>query len=94
MAMRKTSTQKLVTKHLWSVYRRATQRRRLHGLLQITRGISTSNTGHSILLILTLMLKLSFRITEDDKSGKYTACVQRQNHKKYGQMTIAKLCKN
>ena len=43
------------------------------------------------------MINVDHRISEDSSSlenDKYNACVQRQNEPKYGQMTIARLCKS
>ena len=42
---------------------------------------------------MTIIINHAIRISEEDPNGKFKACVQRQNHKKYGQMTIANLRK-
>ena len=43
--------------------------------------------------VMTIIINHAIRISEEDPNGKFKACVQRQNHKKYGQMTIANLRK-
>ena len=91
--------QKSAMKLEWYVSQKGIQIRKSHGQLPLDSKSAIRNSDEWILVPFVLLwlnfrkLTCDLRYSEDDndKKSKYSVCVQRQNHEKFGHMTVAYL---